>query len=47
MSNTISKIAITFGRFVKVISVLLLASVAFAEGGQSNHGELQQWRLVE
>jgi len=35
MSNTISKIAITFGRFVKVISVLLLASVAFAEGGQS------------
>jgi hypothetical protein len=35
VSNTISKIAITFGRFVKVISVLLLASVAFAEGGQS------------
>jgi hypothetical protein len=44
MSNTISKTAITFGRFVKVISVLLLASAAFAEGGQSitvkcNNGE--------
>ena len=35
MSNTISKTATTFGRFVRVISVLLLASAAFAQGGQS------------
>jgi len=35
MSNTISKTAITVGRFVRVISVLLLASAAFAQGGQS------------
>lgn len=35
MSNTISMTAITFGRFVRVISVLLLASAAFAQGGQS------------
>ena len=35
MSNTISKTATTLGRFVRVISVLLLASAAFAQGGQS------------
>ena len=44
MSNTISKIVIAFGRLVRMISVLLLASAAFAQGGQSitvncNNGE--------
>lgn len=35
MSNTISKIAMAFGRFVGVIAVLLSASVAFSETGQT------------